>query len=108
MRGDLNMPKMTTVLSNEGGIFTTANTEDGTGKMFIQKYQNIKPTLDYVKSHFDTPIDKSSPYRKVAEIPEVLVPKLLRLGILNDTKKLLKWLDLHENKPFRTWEGRLT
>jgi len=37
----------------------------------------------------------------------VLVQKLIAEGIWGDSKALLKWLDKPENKPFRTYAGRL-
>ena len=102
------MPLNTTVMDQSHGVTTTVNTEDGDGTYHINKVQDIQPTLDYVKQHHDVPIDRSAPYRKVAEIPPVLASKLYRQGILQDKKRLMKWLDRPENKPFRTWEGNLT
>ena len=105
------MPKATTELGTEHGVKTAVHTEDGDGTFHITKEQDIQPTLDYAKNLRDIPVDRSHHSRKVAEIPPVLAAKLYRdeiLGPKGSTKKLLKWLDQPENKPFRTWEGHLS
>ena len=98
----------TTIMDSHAGLTTTVNTEDGDGTYHIHKHQNVQPILDHVKDIRDIPIDRSAPQRHVAEIPLVLAAKLMRDGTMNNKKKLAKWLDQPENKPFRVWEGRLT
>ena len=101
------MPKTTTELGTEVGVRTAVHTEDGDGTFHITKQQDIQPTLDYAKALREMPINRHDESRKVAEIPPVLAAELYRKGILQDKKRLLKWLDKQENKPFRTLEGRL-
>lgn len=90
------------------GVTTEVTTEDGDGTIHITKKQDVQPTLDYAKFLREQPVNRKALDRKVAEIPPILASELLRKGILQDTKRLLKWLDRPENKPFRTWEGRLS
>ena len=101
------MPKATTLLSNELGVKTEVHTEDGDGTLHFTTTQDVQPTLDYTKYLREQPVDRKNEVRHVAEIPPVLAAELYRKGILQDEKRLLKWLDKPENKPFRTWEGRL-
>ena len=105
------MPKYTTPMGTVDGVTTEVTTEDGDGTIHITKKQDVQPTLDYAKFLREQPVNRKALDRKVAEIPPVLAAKLYRDGILGpkgSTKKLLKWLDRPENKPFRTWEGRLS
>ena len=102
------MPKATTILSNESGVETAVHTEDGDGTFHVTKKQDVQPTLDYTKYLREQPVDRKNEVRHVAEIPPVLAAKLIRDGILGDSKRLLKWLDQPENKCFKTVEGRLS
>lgn len=102
------MPKTTTNLGTVDGVETAVHTEDGTGKFHITKKQNVQPTLDYTKYLREQPVNRKAEDRHIAEIPPVLAAKLIRDGILGDSKRLLKWLDMPENKCFKTVEGRLS
>jgi hypothetical protein len=102
------LPKATTNLGTVDGVETAVHTEDGTGKFHITKKQNVQPTLDYTKYLREQPVNRKAEDRHIAEIPPVLAAKLIRDGILGDSKRLLKWLDMPENKCFKTVEGRLS
>tara|TARA_B100001250_G_C19804588_1_gene792673 strand:- start:504 stop:812 length:309 start_codon:yes stop_codon:yes gene_type:complete len=102
------MPKATTKLDTELGVKTNVHTEDGDGTFHITKEQDVQPTLDYTKYLREQPVLRSANDRHVAEIPPVIAAKLQREGILQDSKRLLKWLDQPENKAFKTWEGHLS
>ncbi len=102
------MPKATTNMGTVDGVTTAVHTEDGTGKFHITKKQNVQPTLDYTKYLREQPVNRKAEDRHIAEIPPVLAAKLIRDGILGDSKRLLKWLDMPENKCFKTVEGRLS
>jgi len=102
------MPKATTNLSNTLGVKTDVHTEDGDGTFHITKEQDVQATLDYTKFLREQPVMRSANDRHVAEIPPVIAARLQREGILQDSKRLLKWLDLPENKFFKTWEGHLS
>ena len=105
------MPKATTNLGTVDGVQTAVHTEDGTGKFHVTKKQDVQATLDYTKFLREQPVDRKSEDRHIAEIPPVLAAKLYRdeiLGPKGSTKKLLKWLDMPENKCFKTVEARLS
>ena len=102
------MPKATTQLSNESGVQTAIHTENGDGTFSITKQQDVQPTLDYTKYLREQPVNRKADDRHVAEIPPVIAAQLLRDGILQDSNRLLKWLDNPENKYFKTWEGHLS
>ena len=102
------MPKATTNLGTVDGVETAVHTEDGTGKFHVTKKQNVQPTLDYTKFLREQPVNRKAEDRHIAEIPPVLAAKLIRDGIMGDSKAILKWLDQPENKCFKTVEGRLS
>lgn len=101
------MPKATTNLGTVDGVETAVHTEDGTGRFHVTKKQNVQPTLDYTKFLREQPVNRKAEDRHIAEIPPVLAAKLIRDGIMGDSKAILKWLDQPENKCFKTVEGRL-
>jgi hypothetical protein len=100
------MPRQTTVLSNSGGLTNMVTTEDGDGTAHLHSQQDVQPVIDYCKEHQER-VKPHENFRHVAELPMVLVQKLIAEGIWGDSKALLKWLDKPENKPFRTYAGRL-
>ena len=102
------MPKATTNLGTVDGVETAVHTEDGTGRFHVTKKQNVQPTLDYTKFLREQPVNRKAEDRHIAEIPPVLAAKLIRDGIMGDSKAILKWLDQPENKCFKTVEGRLS
>lgn len=102
------MPKATTNLGTVDGVETAVHTEDGTGRFHVTKKQNVQPTLDYTKFLREQPVNRKAEDRHIAEIPPVLAAKLIRDGIMGDSKAILKWLDQPENKVFKTVEGRLS
>ena len=102
------MPKATTNLGTVNGVETAVHTEDGDGKFHVTKKQDVQPTLDYTKYLREQPVDRKAEDRHIAEIPPVLAAKLIRDGILGDSKAIQKWLDKPENKVFKTVEGRLS
>ena len=102
------MPKTSSLISNESGVQTAIHTEDGDGTFHVTKKQDVQPTLDYTKYLREQPVDRKNEVRHIAEIPPVVAAKLIREGIMGDSKAILKWLDKPENKVFKTVEGRLS
>jgi hypothetical protein len=102
------LPKATTQLSTESGVQTAIHTEDGDGTFHITKQQDVQPTLDYTKYLREQPVNRHDDSRHVAEIPPVIAAQLLRDGILQDSARLLKWLDNPENKYFKAYDGHLS
>tara|TARA_R110002020_G_scaffold381841_1_gene592748 strand:+ start:230 stop:538 length:309 start_codon:yes stop_codon:yes gene_type:complete len=102
------LPKTSSLISNESGVQTAVHTEDGDGTFHVTKKQDVQPTLDYTKYLREQPVDRKNEVRHIAEIPPVVAAKLIRDGIMGDSKAILKWLDKPENKVFKTVEGRLS
>ena len=102
------MPKTSSLISNESGVQTAVHTEDGDGTFHVTKKQDVQPTLDYTKYLREQPVDRKNEVRHIAEIPPVVAAKLIRDGIMGDSKAILKWLDKPENKVVKTVEGRLS
>ena len=92
----------------EDGVETAVHTEDGDGSFHITKKQDIQPILDYTKYCREQPVNRKAEDRHVADIPQVIAAQLYRDGILQDKKRLLKWLDKPENKVFKTVEAHLS
>jgi len=90
------------------GVETKLHTENGDGSFHITKKQDVQPTLNWTKFLREQPVNRKALDRHVADIPPVIASKLLREGILQDKKRLLKWLDRPENSIFKTWEGHLS
>ena len=93
----------TTLIDHKKGLQSIFATEDE--KVVYQTKQDIQPTLDYVK-HLSahTP---GKDFRHVAEIPMVIYQKALREGWAKDSAQWKKWLNHSDNKPFRTWKGKV-
>ena len=105
------MPKATTNMGTVDGVTTAVHTENGDGTFHVTRQQDVQSTLDYTKYLREQPVNRKADDRHVAEIPPVLAAKLYKdeiLGPKGSAKKLLKWLDQPENKPFKTWEGHLS
>ena len=74
-------------------------------KVVYQTKQDIQPTLEYVKQLSEhTP---GEDFRHVAEVPMVIYQKAIREGWAQDSAQWKKWLNHSDNKPFRTWKGKV-
>ena len=78
-------------------------TEDD--KVVYHTKQDIQPTLDYVKTLSEYTPGKD--LRHVAEIPMVVYQRAVREGWSQDSAQWKKWLNHSDNKPFRTWKGKV-
>jgi hypothetical protein len=97
------MSKVKTVIANKENLRTELVTEDETIKAITT--QDITKTLKYVKD-----LGEYSPgndLRHVAEVPIVIYEKAVLEGWANDMSAWKKWLNSPENKPFRTWQGKI-
>ena len=65
----------------------------------------FEPTLDYVKNLSENKPGKD--FRHVAEIPMVVYQRACREGWAQDSAQWKKWLNHSDNKPFRTWKGKV-
>ena len=93
----------TTLIDHRQGIKSIFATEDD--KVVYQTKQDIQPTLDYVKQLSEHTQGKD--FRHVAEVPMVIYQKALREGWAQDSAQWKKWLNHSDNKPFRTWKGKV-
>lgn len=100
------MSKVTTVIAHKHNLTTSLVSEDNAGKTIST--QDVTKTLEYTKHLGDT--DNFSPgkdLRHVAEVPLVIYEKAVLEGWANDKDAWKKWLNSPENKPFRTWPGKI-
>lgn len=75
----------------------------------IDHTQDTTPVLEANKAEYnqqDGTYGKGVAH-KVASIPNVVWQDLVRRGIANDQKALLKWLENPDNRLFKTRPGRL-
>jgi hypothetical protein len=84
-------------------------TDDGDG-FVIEDKQDIQPVIDQTKESYAN-IDERAKWGDlgfVGQIPFVIWDQLVREGIAQDDKALLKWLDNPDNQVFRMRPGRLS
>ena len=95
--------KVKTVIAHKDNLRTELITEDETIKAVTT--QDVSKTLEYVKNLGDNAPGKD--FRHVAEVPMVVYEKAVQEGWANDQSAWKKWLNSPENKPFRTWQGKI-
>jgi len=93
----------TTLIDHRKGYKSVFATEDD--KVVYHTKQDIQPTLDYVKNLSEYTPGKD--LRHVAEIPMVVYQRAVREGWAQDSAQWKKWLNHSDNKPFRTWKGKV-
>jgi hypothetical protein len=93
----------------EKGITQYYHFDDLTGDITLET--EWVTTLDEVNPDAYNAHSDYQPWRgdmhHVASIPDVIVHDLMKRGIWQDNKKLLKWLDDPDNRLWRTKPGRL-
>ena len=93
----------TTVIDSKRNFSSIFATEDD--RVIYHTHQNVRPTLDYVKNLSEQRPGKD--LRHIAEVPMVIYQKALREGWAQDSAKWKEWLNHSDNKPFRTWKGKV-
>jgi len=68
--------------------------------------QDVAPVIDDVKM-FQDDEGASKNMKHVAEIPMVIVQKMMADGSWGDPAAMKKWLNAHENQCFRVWRGKV-
>lgn len=69
----------------------------------IENKEDVEPLIEVAKDMSD--LQPSKELRHAAVIPKFVLDQSMRE---NWTKKdWKKWANAHENKPFRTWQGKL-
>ena len=84
---------------------------DGTFTFHEKQRKHVKEILRHAaewSNHVDQPyIGNTQRHRvKVAEIPALVVNKLIRNGIFGDSEAMKKWLNTEEGRPWRTDGGK--
>jgi len=92
-----------TLISHKDNLRSEFVTEDE--KMVMHTVQDVSKTLNYVKQLEEQKPGKD--LRHVAEVPLVIYEKAKLEGWADDPKAWKKWLNAPENKPFRTWKGKV-
>jgi len=84
--------------------------DEATGEFGIEAIQDVQPVVELNRAEFKE-FDAKAPWKgdlhKVASIPTVIWYELVRKGIAQDEKALLKWIEDRDNEAFRTRPGRL-
>ena len=92
-----------TIIDHKLGYKHEFATEDD--KVVYHTTQDVQPVLEHVKQlSYNKP---GKDLRHVAEVPMVIYQQMIRDGSINDKKALKKWLNDPDNRPFRTWKGRI-
>ena len=68
--------------------------------------QDVAPVIEMAKAYADDGGSRPD-LKHVAEIPLVVVEKMMQEGSWNDPAALKKWLNDSANKCFRVWPGRV-
>jgi hypothetical protein len=92
------------------GAQTIFHDDFADGELVIENVQDAEPIIEANKRLYNS-VDERAPWKggmhRVASIPLTVMLDLDRRGILNDQKKLRKWLNDPENRHFRTRPGRV-
>ena len=94
-----------TIIDTKTNFISEFATEDD--KFVYHTQQNVAPVLDHVKKIKELNPVPGKEMRHCAEIPMVIYQQMVRDGSINDKKALKKWLNDPDNRPFRTWKGRI-
>lgn len=86
--------------------------DDETGLTSFETVQDVTDLMTVNAENFKTgPVTgrgKADGMRRVASIPLVIYYQLKKAGILNDPKRMAKWLDERDNQAFRTSPERVS
>ena len=93
----------TTVIDHKKNFKSVFATEDN--KFIYHTKQDVNPTLEYVKQLSEQTPGKD--LRHIAEVPMIVYQKAVREGWAQDSAKWKDWLNHSDNKPFRTWKGKV-
>ena len=94
---------------NPLGTKTVFHYDHAAEEFYIEDVEDVHGTLEENKglSQLDTGNWQADRHH-VAQIPEVVWADLVKRGIAQDDKALLRWLDDPDNRLFRTKHGRLS
>ena len=96
---------MKTVLSNNGVTEKSILSDNLSDEIVFLTQQDVAPVIESVKRRREEHI--SADFKPVAEIPDVIVEKMMRDGSWNDPDAIKRWLNDPQNECFRIWKGRV-
>lgn len=81
------------------------------GQYYIENTQDVAGLIERNKAEFNNVDErarfKKESFNKVASIPMTIYADLERRGIIQDQKRLRRWLNDRDNMVFRTRPGKL-
>lgn len=97
-------------VDKETGAFQRFHYDHINDEFFIEQVSDVQSVLDDndVIRQVQSPGWKGDGMHHVAQIPAVIVAKLMREGIWYDDEALLAWLDDRDNSLFKTKPGKLS
>lgn len=94
---------MKTIFDRRGTIEKSLIDEDD--KLVSVTKQDVAPVIELVKRKREETMSKD--FKPVAEIPAVIIEKMMQDGSWNDPNAMKKWLNDPQNECFRIWKGRV-
>ncbi len=92
------------ILGADGGVLKTVQTDADTIR--FASTQDVDPIIQYAREMAEAG-GWSSEMKPAAEIPMVIVEKMMQDGSWGDPAAMKAWLNDPQNKCFRIWQGRL-
>ena len=95
------------VYHRRDGLVRTIKVE-GDGTTILQTYQDMEPIIEEnkrLRENMKSYGHRGEVLRKIATIPVDVYEKAYRESRHDDPDWLQKWLNDHDNKVFRVWEG---
>jgi hypothetical protein len=71
---------------------------------YFQTIEDVDPIIESAKLHREA-VTRKDNFRHVARVPITIYEQAVREGWADDQDAWRRWLNAHENQPFRVWEG---
>jgi len=95
-----------TLLDKTDLIERTVQTENSSPEQVrVVTEQDVDPVITYAREMSDQTF--SDDMKPVAEIPMVIVEKMMQDGSWGDAAAMKKWLNDPANRVFRIWQGKV-
>lgn len=92
------------ILDAAGGVLKTVQSDAET--LRFETVQDVDPIIQYARERAEIG-GWSSEFKPAAEIPMVIVEKMMQDGSWGDPAAMKKWLNDPQNKCFRIWPGKV-
>lgn len=94
------------IIESRGDIVSEVVTDPHDAeRVIVATHQDVAPVVALARMRAELPMD--SEMRPVAEIPMVVVERMMQDGSWNDPAAIRRWLNSPENAAFRIWRGRV-